>query len=174
MNRTMQEISPRTFDENIIQLVGFDWMLVSAGDSSGFNTMTASWGGMGYLWNKPVTFVFVRPERYTREFIDRQSDLTLSFFDPSYRPALTLCGKVSGRDSNKVSEAGLTPTFTQSGNPTFQEARLVMECKKLFVQQLDEQSFLDPEVLHKWYKEHPGGLHRLYIAEIKHIWRLEP
>ena len=66
----MEKIDPAWITENFISLIGREWMLVTAGDASRFNTMTASWGGVGYLWNKPVVFVFVRPERYTFEFIE--------------------------------------------------------------------------------------------------------
>ncbi|MCD8186883.1 MAG: flavin reductase, partial [Rikenellaceae bacterium] len=74
-----------------------------------FNTMTASWGAMGFLWNKPVAFVFVRPERYTFEFMEEYSAFTLSFMGKDQRHALKVCGSQSGRDSDKIADAGLKP-----------------------------------------------------------------
>ena len=118
--------------EDVFQLIGTEWMLITSGDSSNFNTMTASWGGLGWLWNRPVAFLFVRPERYTHEFIERNERLTLSFFPDSQRKALQVCGSKSGRDCNKVKEAGLTPVSLESGTVSFAEACLTLDCRKLF------------------------------------------
>ena len=75
----MKAIEPNLIKDNFIEIIGKEWMLVSAGDKDKFNMMTASWGGVGFLWNKPVVFVFIRPERYTREFVDEKGCFTLSF-----------------------------------------------------------------------------------------------
>ena len=104
----MKKIAPKDIDKNVIKLIGQDWMLVTAGDQEKFNMMTASWGSMGYLWNKPVVMVFVRPQRYTFEFTEKKDEFTLSFFDEKYRHALNVCGSVSGRDVNKVQESART------------------------------------------------------------------
>ena len=116
----MRKIEAKNIDKNVIKLIGQDWMLVTAGDQEKFNMMTASWGSMGYLWNKPVVMVFVRPQRYTFEFTEKKDEFTLSFFDEKYRHALNVCGSVSGRNVNKVQESGLTPYFTEAGNPAFE------------------------------------------------------
>ena len=118
----MEKIEPKDINENVIRLIGDEWMLVTAGDREKFNMMTASWGSMGFLWNKPVVMVFVRPQRYTFEFSEKRDTFTLSFFDERYRRALNVCGSVSGRDTDKVKESGLTPYFTEAGNPAFEEA----------------------------------------------------
>jgi len=163
------QIQPTSIDGNLIKKIASDWMLVTAGDKDKFNTMTANWGGMGYLWNKPVVFVFVRPERYTYQFMESSDGFTLSFFDEKYREALDLCGTKSGRDCNKVAEAGLTPHFTGLGYPAFSEARLVLECHKLYADTLSKSSFLDDEPLRIHYST-KGGLHKMYIAEIARVW----
>ena len=118
--------------EDAFQLIGTEWMLITSGDSSNFNTMTASWGGLGWLWNRPVAFLFVRPERYTHEFIERNERLTLSFFPETQRKALQVCGSKSGRDCDKVKEAGLTPVQVEPGMVSFAEARMTLACRKLF------------------------------------------
>ena len=107
--KNMTKIDPKQIDENVIRLIGSQWMLVTAGNPAHFNTMTASWGGLGFLWNRPVAFVFIRPQRYTFQFAEENSGLTLSFFGEEYRDALKICGSRSGRDTDKVAEAGLTP-----------------------------------------------------------------
>lgn len=157
--------------ENAFELIGKDWMLITAGNSSDFNTMTASWGGLGWLWNRPVAFVFVRPERYTYDFIERNEQMTLSFFYEQSRKALQICGTKSGRDCDKVKEAGLTPIETESGNVTFAEARMTLECRKLFKADMNEANFLDKSILEKWYGNHPGGsLHTVYVVEIEKVY----
>jgi len=160
---------PAKLKDNLIRMIASDWMLVTAGTKEKFNTMTANWGGMGYLWNKNVVFVFVRPERYTYEFMERSEGFTLTFFDVQYRDALNLCGSRSGRECDKVTETGLTPFFTDSGYPAFAEARIVMECNKLYATQLTREAFTDQDPLNTHYRT-KGGLHKIYIAEIIKCW----
>ena len=167
-NKTFQPVDPKEINENAIQLIGDKWMLVTAGDSSSFNTMTASWGTMGFLWNRPVVFVFIRPQRYTFEFMEREEEFTLSFFKEEYRKALQICGTTSGRDVNKVEKAGITPHFTPNGNIAFEEAYLVLECKKLYAQLLDPKAFLDTTIAPKVYPE--NDFHKVYVAEIVNAW----
>lgn len=166
----LKKISPRQWEENIVRLIGQDWMLVTAGVPDSFNTMTASWGGIGHLWNRPVAFVFVRPERYTYELMEREQVFTLSFFDPRYRPALTLLGTLSGRHTDKVAQSGLTPVPAENGGVTFAQARIVLECRKLYVSDLKEEGFLDRALLPRFYDAAHGGLHRVYVAEITDVY----
>lgn len=163
-----KEIEPKAVTDNVIRLIGKDWMLVTAGCQEHFNTMTASWGGMGVLWNKPVAFVFIRPQRYTYEFVEKQEGFTLSFFEEKYRAALQLCGTVSGREVNKVEKAGLTPLALPSGEMTFQEARLVVECRKLYTDLIRPEAFLDTVLIRQWYPEQ--DFHRMYVAEMVKVW----
>lgn len=154
--------------EDIWNLIGKQWMLVTAGSLDSFNTMTASWGGIGWLWNKPVAFVFIRPERYTHQFVEGNEYLTLSFFDEQYRKALQICGTTSGRDCNKVQQAELTPEDFNADATTFSQARLTLLCRKLFKTPMTEQAFLDKDILHRWYNDNPGGsLHDIYVLEIE-------
>jgi len=157
--------------EDAFDLIGKQWMLVTAGTEDKFNTMTASWGGIGWLWNKPVAFIFIRPERYTYEFIEAQDKLSLSFFAEDYRKALQLCGSKSGRDINKVEAAGLTAVKVEDGVMGFDEARLTLSCRKLFRAEMKDCKFLDKEVLERWYNDQPGGsFHTVYVAEIEGVY----
>ena len=155
--------------ENVFELIGKDWMLVTAGTKERFNTMTASWGGLGWLWNKPVAFVFIRPERYTHEFIEASPRLTLSFYPENCRKALQLCGTKSGRDTDKVAATGLDPVTLPSGAVTFAQARLSLDCRKLFKTSMQEMNFIDSTLLDKWYAGH-GGLHDVYVVEIEKVY----
>jgi flavin reductase (DIM6/NTAB) family NADH-FMN oxidoreductase RutF len=125
--------------------------------------MTASWGGLGVIWNKRIAITFVRPTRYTREFIEKQDLFTCSFFPAKYRKALSFCGSHSGRDVNKTAATGLTPVFDVKGAVYFAEARLVLVCRKIYFQDLEPKQFLDRKVL-KMYPE--KDFHRMYFGEI--------
>jgi hypothetical protein len=104
-----KETKPESLTDNPFKLIGSDWMLITAGTPEAFNTMTASWGGLGILWERKVATCYIRPTRYTYEFAERAQYFTLSFFSEKHRKALTYCGTHSGRNSDKVNEAGLTP-----------------------------------------------------------------
>ena len=157
--------------ENTFELIGKQWMLITAGSKSRFNTMTASWGGLGVLWNKNVATIYVRPSRYTHEFLLQHDRVTLTFLPESCRNALRICGSKSGRDSDKVAEAGLTPIPLESGAMTFGEARLVLDCRKLYVARMAKEDFTDSAVFDQWYA-HPdeGGLHTVCILEIENVY----
>lgn len=160
-------VSPETFDFNPFTRIGSDWMLVSACDSRGaYNTMTASWGGVGVLWNKNVFFCFVRPQRYTREFIDDSEHVTLSFFDEDKRSSLALCGRKSGRDCDKIKEANLTP-IVEDGRLFFDEAKVTVVGKKLFRQEMTDGCFIDKSLIDKNYPS--SDFHITYICEIEEI-----
>lgn len=166
-------------NEDIFDLIGRQWMLITAGTESKFNTMTASWGGFGFLWNRPVAFIFVRPERYTHEFITNNPRVTLSFYPEECRKALQICGTKSGRSCDKVAEAGLTPVPVPGNGPapsgamTFGEARMTIVGRKLFVQRMEESSILDPTIPGRFYDSVHGGLHDVYVLEIESIWEKE-
>lgn len=156
--------------EDEFTLIGKDWMLVTAGSEGHFNTMTASWGGFGWLWNRPVAFIFIRPERYTHEFIEADERVTLSFYTEDYRRVLTICGGKSGRDTDKTKECGITPCRMESGSITFAEARLTLDCRKLFKSEMEEASFIDKSILDRWYGKSHGRLHTVYVVEIEGVY----
>ncbi len=160
---SLKEIRPELLTDNPFKLIGTDWMLITAGAAGSFNTMTANWGGLGILWERKVCFCFIRPTRYTYEFIERSENFTLSFFEERYRKALTYCGSHSGRDTDKIKEAGLTPV-TEGGFVHFVEARLVLACRKLYSQDLSPDRFLDSTIEDMYPKK---DYHRMYVGEIK-------
>ncbi len=160
------KISPKEIEGSIFEMVGDKWMLITGGDVKGFNTMTASWGGAGILWGKPVSFCFVRPQRHTRAFMDKGEYYTLSFYGEEYRKQLNICGSKSGRDVDKVSLCGFTPDFASCGAVYFGEAELVLVCKKIYFDDLKSENFLAPEIA-GMYKE--KDYHRMYIGEIVEV-----
>lgn len=158
-----REITPEELTANPFTLINRDWMLITAGDGQKHNTMTASWGGVGELWGKYVSTIYIRPQRYTLEFVEKNDFYSLCFFDEEYRGALNFCGTKSGRDFDKDKETGLTPVFDGIA-PYYEQAKLVFLCRKLYRQDMTAESFLQPENLKKWYPE--MDLHRMFIGEI--------
>lgn len=159
--------TPEALHSDPFTMIGKEWMLVTAEKEDGsVNTMTASWGGVGILWNKKVAFVFIRPQRYTKEFIDAQEHLTLSFYDETYRKELAYFGKISGREEDKISKAGFH-TIQENGYAYFEEANTVLKCKKLYAQDLTEEGFFDMELIEKNYPL--KDYHTMYVVEIEHV-----
>lgn len=163
MNMSFKEVNVNTLSFNPFEKIGKEWMLITAGTEEKCNAMTASWGGAGVLWGKNVATAYIRPQRYTKEFVDAQDTFSLTFFDEKYRKALSLCGSTSGRDHDKIQAAGLTPYFID-GTPAFEEASLVLICKKMYHDDIRPENFDIPENDVTWYPE--KDYHVMYIAEI--------
>ena len=159
----ISELSFNPFDK-----IGKQWMLLTGGNKEKFNTMTASWGQLGVLWNKNVLTCYIRPNRYTYEFIDNDECFTASFFDEEYRNALSFCGSHSGRDCDKAKETGLTPAEID-GCMTFAEAELVLVCRRLYSYDMQESGFLTNDgIPRKFFSSDP--YHRAYISEIVGVY----
>ena len=157
-----REISVEELKDNPFTLINKDWMLITAGNQEKHNTMTASWGGVGELWGKYVSTIYIRPQRYTLEFVEQEDYYSLCFFGPEYRQALNLCGTKSGRDVDKDEATGLTVQWDEAA-PYYKQARLVFLCRKLYKQDMTQEAFLDKSLLEKWYD---NDLHRMFIGEI--------
>ena len=162
----LKELSAQEFVCDPFTKIGKEWMLITAGTPENCNTMTASWGGLGVWWGKNTVTCYIRQSRYTKEFVDQEDTFTISFLDESYRNALSLCGAVSGRDHDKIKEAGLTPTAVDK-TTAFEEASMVFVCRKLYAEQLSPEHFIAKEMDEKWYSD--KDYHTMYIAEIEKI-----
>ncbi len=152
-------------DENMLQLFNKDWALVTARKGDSFNTMTIGWGGLGTLWSRPVVTVYIKPCRYTHEFMESDDCFTVSFFDQRYRSALALLGSKSGRDCDKVAESGLTPRVLDDG-VTFAEAYVTLVCRKIYRQDLDLTAIPD-FARDRYYRDEPP--HTMYVGEVTDI-----
>jgi len=164
MAHSLVEIAPTALGDNVFQVIGRDAMLITAGTPDRFNTMTASWGGWGHLWNRDVTFCFVRPQRYTFGFMEQAEYYTLCFFDKEHQAALDYCGSHSGRDVDKIAATGLTPVTDATNAVYFAEARLALVCRKLYAQNLTVASFIDRGIVDEAYPK--ADFHRMYVGEI--------
>lgn len=157
------KVDVKTIDKNVISLFDDNWALISAGTTEkGFNTMTASWGGLGKLWAKNVCFIFIRPQRYTLEFVDNNDTFSVSFFGSEYKKALAFCGRNSGRDVDKMKETGLI-AFDIDSTIGFEQAQIVLTCKKLAVQDIDPTGFIDASVDGNYPDK---DYHKMFVGEI--------
>ena len=160
---SFREVDLKSLEFSPFAKIGDEWALLTAGTTSGYNTMTVSWGGMGVLWGKDVVTVYVRPQRYTKEFVDREEYFTLAFFGEEQRKALTLCGSKSGREVDKVKECGFTVAQAECGAPYFEEAELVLVCRKRYAQEMDPQA-IPQDAKDRFYPE--KDYHTMYIGEV--------
>ncbi len=157
-----KEINVRELKDNFVKMISNDWALLTAGTSTDFNTMTVSWGGLGELWNKDVCFVFVRPQRYTYEFMEKNDYFSLSFFGGEYKKELGVCGSKSGRDIDKIAETGLIPVDLDVAMG-FEQAKVNVVLKKLAYQDMKPEGFLDESIMNNYAN---NDFHRVYVGEI--------
>lgn len=167
-NQTIREIEPTEIRENAIGLFDREWALVTAGVPGDVNTMTISWGSLGELWNRPVVTVYVSSSRYTHAFMEKNGHFTVAFFPPECRDALQYLGSHSGRDGDKIQASGLTLEWLESGLPSFAEADMVIEARKIYGAPFDESGFGD--VPEQFYARGRMGIHSVYVGEIEHVW----
>lgn len=153
---------------NPFEKIGKQWMLITGGTSEKFNTMTASWGQLGILWNRNVLTCYIRPNRYTYEFVENGDTFTVSFLGEEYRKALSFCGANSGRDCDKMAETGLSGTELD-GSVGIEQAELVFVCRKLYSYDMCAEGFLtDDGIPDRFFATDP--YHRAYIGEIVGVY----
>lgn len=162
----MNRITPEEIKRDPFTLIDKDWMLITAEKEGKVNTMTASWGGVGIIWNKKVAYIFIRPQRYTKEFVDASERFSLSVLPDSYRKELTYLGRVSGRDEDKIAKTGLKVAY-EEGVPYFEESKYVLICRKLYAQDLKGECFIDKSLDPKNYPTQ--DYHTMYVAEIEEV-----
>jgi len=160
------ELKPEELDKSPFRLIGGDWMLITAEKDNAVNTMTASWGGLGVMWGKNAAFMVIRPQRYTKELVDRSDYFSLCFFDESFKKVLGYLGSVSGRNEDKIKKSNLT-VIHEKGIPYFKEACTAIFCKKMYAQKFKPECFIEEELKDKWYPEE--DYHTLYIGEVVKI-----
>ena len=161
---SFKEISAKSIKGNIVEMICDEWMLISAGNEEKHNMMTASWGFMGEMWGKDCAIAAIRPTRYTYDFIKENDTFALCFMGEN-KDVHKICGSKSGRDIDKVKETGLSPIF-KDGTMIFDEARLIIICKKLYTQNLEPECFNDKEIIEKWYND---DFHTMFYGEIQKV-----
>lgn len=174
MDNSFVSISPKDINENPIKLFGDDWAVVAAGDRTDFNELTVSWGALGDAWwdNMPIAIIFVSATRYTQKYLEEHETFSINIFPREYRKALAYIGSHSGRNEDKVAATGLKVDFTDSDTPVFTEARLVIECKKVYSHNLDRSRFSESLIGNYDQKKFQGVVpHTVYFGEIINCWK---
>lgn len=156
-------------DKSPVALLGEQWTLITAGTEEKCNTMTASWGALGVLWGSPMATVYIRPQRYTKEFVDAEEYFSLCFFSSDYKEKLAYCGKESGRTVDKIQECGFTMVYGEA--PYMAEADLVLLCKKRCCMPMDG-ALLPEDVKSRWYPQE--DYHHIYYGEIVEALQKKP
>ena len=161
-----QPVNPEDIENGAYSFVG-EKIIISSVKGDKVNVAAAEWGGVGYVWNKRVTFIFVRKSRYTKDCIDESGVYSISFMDQEkYRGALKYLGLVSGRDEDKIAGARLTVNYDE-GIPYIDEAREVITCRVVYRQEFEKECFIDKDIIEQLYKD--GEYHILYVGEVKKI-----
>lgn len=162
------EITPKELQSNPFKLIGKDWMLITVKKAldNKVNTMTAAWGGFGFIWGKDVVYIVIRPQRYTKEFVDTSDYFSLTFFEESFKETLSYLGTKSGRDEDKIKNSNLTISY-ENDIPYFKESNIAILCKKLYAQDMKPECFIEKGLDQRWYPE--SDHHTLYIAEIEKV-----
>lgn len=160
----MREIEPKDLSVPIVDLWMNRWLLLTSGTCDACNMMTVAWGSIGYMWNKPFAQVVVRPQRFTRGFIDRSDSFTLCAFPKAYRKDLNTLGTISGRDGDKLAKTRLTLKPSKLiAAPSYNEADLILECRKIYIQDMDPAGFIEKAI----DKNYPDkDYHRITFGEI--------
>ena len=162
----LKNIQPKKLIINNVHLWSNKWLLLTAGDfeKKSFNSMTVGWGSFGVMWNKPFVQIVVRPTRYTHGFTEKHDTFTLCAFPKKYRKALNLLGTRSGRDGDKIAESRLTPIASSMvAAPSFAEAELIVECRKIYWDDFKPDHFLDYTIDSNYPLK---DYHRVYFGEI--------
>lgn len=162
-----KKIDPKDIRDNSVRLIAEDWLALAVGKKDDMNAMTISWGSIGNLWGKPVVTVYVSTDRYTYGFMERNDYFTVTAFPEEHRDKLRYIGSHSGRDGDKIKDAGLTVEYTDLGNPAFTDGRLTIECRKIYSEQFDSTRF-NKETQAIYSKG--MGVHHFYIGEIVNVW----
>ena len=166
---SFREVDLKSLEFSPFAKIGDEWALLTAGTTSGYNTMTVSWGGLGVWWGKNAATVYIRKNRFTKTLIDAGERFTISAMPESCRKALGYMGSHSGWDGDKWQAAGLTP-MEMEGTAAPEEAGVILVCRKLLAAELPEESFIEPGMKERWYGgKDEGNYHTMYIAEIEKV-----
>jgi flavin reductase (DIM6/NTAB) family NADH-FMN oxidoreductase RutF len=161
-----KEIPFTDVKENVVDLLKNQWGLVTAGDENGYNTMTVSWGAVGELWAMDMATIYIRPQRYTVNFLENSDYFTITFYPEDYHKALAFCGSKSGKDVDKIKETGLTPVFSENA-PYFEEAKLVLVCRKVAKGKFEPEQIIDKSIIDKQYPS--NDFHYIYYGAIEKV-----
>lgn len=166
--KTLLLIDIKDVEQNAVSLIADNWLVVTAGNEANYNPMTISWGALGQIWGAPAATIYIRNTRHTYSFIEDNKYFTLCAFPEEHREKVLYIGSNSGRDGNKIEATGLTPKNTELGNIYYDEANLVIECEKIYFNDLLPENITEPKGIESYKNEE--SVHRMYIGKILNVW----
>ncbi|MCU7494296.1 MAG: hypothetical protein HF314_04160 [Ignavibacteria bacterium] len=171
-NQLFRRISPEEICDNVFTLAGKVFPVITAGKEDHYNSMTASGGGFGMLFMKPATWCILQATRYTLELIQKEKTYTMSYLPDEYKKQILFLGSKSGRDSAKMEEVELTGVQAPSGDMSFKEARLILECKLTEITTPNPDDFYTQEAKDYINEAYKGANdYRKYVfGEITRVW----
>ena len=160
----MREIAVTELSVDVVNLWMNQWLLLTAGTIDDCNMMTVAWGSIGCMWSKPFAQIVLRPQRYTRKYIEQSDSFTLCAFPEKYHKDLQTLGTLSGRNGNKLAKTGLTLKASKRvAAPSYNEAKFILECRKIYYQDMDPRGFVDKTIQDNYAAK---DYHRIYFGEI--------
>lgn len=162
-----RNVEPSEVEDNFVKLLHENMGLLTVGGPGQTNSMTIGWGTFGTLWSVPVFNVYVSEDRYTHGLMETNETYTVSFLSKEHRDDVIYLGTHSGRDGDKISQTSLTLKYTESGTPYFEEAFLVIECRKQYGAPFDASRL--GEIPSAFYERSHVGIHSAYIGQIMQI-----
>lgn len=166
--KVFQKIDIKELKDNPVSLFADNWFVVTAGNDTSFNQMTISWGALGHIWQSPSATIYIRDSRHTFGYLNSNQYFTLCAFDEEYRDKVQYIGSHSGRDGDKIAATGLTPMTTELGNVCYEEARLVIECEKVYTSDIVPIDIMDDKIRVSY--DGGEGQHRMFIGRIVNVW----
>lgn len=166
-------IEPAEFRKTLSKFVAEeDHTVITAGTEFQFNSMAASWEALGHYFEKPMTFCLLGAEKYTLKFIKERKTYTMSFLPEQFKGDLYAFGAKSGRGSDKMKETKLTYVETPSGNITYKEAKVVVECQLFEITTVNPNDFYTEDGRSFVEKANTEGhdYHKLVFGVVTNIW----
>jgi len=162
-----RNIEPSEVEDNFVKLLHENMGLLTVGEPGQTNSMTIGWGTFGTLWSVPVFNVYVSEDRYTHGLMETNETYTVSFLSKAHRDDVIYLGTHSGRDGDKISQTSLTLKYTDNGTPYFEEAFLVIECRKQYGAPFDDARL--GEIPSAFYGRSHVGIHSAYVGQIMQV-----
>jgi flavin reductase (DIM6/NTAB) family NADH-FMN oxidoreductase RutF len=164
-----KKIAPGEIKDNPVILCD-NLLAVASGKEGDMNAMTVGWMTIGRIWSDPAAMVYISPDRYTFDFLERNEYFTITAFPDDERERLVILGTQSGLEGDKIKDAGLTVEYTELGNPAFSEGRFMIECRKIYREQLNIDSIMDTAIRKSFYEDYKQNVHYVYIGVIENVW----
>ena len=152
-------------------------ILITTKNGDFVNAMTIGWGHLGIEWGKPIFVAYVRESRHTKTMLENHGEFTINVPVGQYDSnILSVCGRKSGRDLDKIQELGLHLVDSDVVSvPGIAELPLTLECKVIYKQKQD-LSAIPADIIKRYYPADDTGFqdyHYAFYGEIVNAYLIE-